>query len=170
MKSATQECKVAGSLEGLVTEFYQPLLKYFRRKTRDTQAAEDLTHDVVVRLARYDKDEISVPAALVFTIAGNVLRDWQKSFSRKDSRKSELNEEVLADDISSERILEARDELRRVEAALEEMGDRTRSIFILFRIERMSQSEIARIFRISVSAVEKHVAKATVRLVRELQR
>jgi len=98
------------------------------------------------------------------------LRDWQKSFSRKDSRKSELNEEVLADDISSERILEARDELRRVEAALEEMGDRTRSIFILFRIERMSQSEIARIFRISVSAVEKHVAKATVRLVRELQR
>ena len=44
---------------------------------------------------------------------------------------------------------------------LEELPDRRRQIFILYRIENVARQEIARAFNLSISSVEKEVARAT---------
>jgi RNA polymerase sigma-70 factor (ECF subfamily) len=51
-------------------------------------------------------------------------------------------------------------------AALEAMPARTRAIFLLFRLEHLRQAEIAGIYGISVSAVQKHLVRASAALVR----
>lgn len=48
--------------------------------------------------------------------------------------------------------------------ALEALGERTRDVFVLYRLEKMKHREIAALYGISVSSVEKYVARATERL------
>ena len=53
---------------------------------------------------------------------------------------------------------------------MEGLSERTRDIFILARIEHMHQRDIAKLFGISVSAVEKHVMKALSQIGKRLVR
>jgi RNA polymerase sigma-70 factor (ECF subfamily) len=57
-------------------------------------------------------------------------------------------------------VFAARARLRRVQEGLDQLPDRTRQIFILYRLEDMKCREIADRIGISESAVEKHIAKA----------
>jgi len=66
----------------------------------------------------------------------------------------------LVDEIEPERVLAGKDELRSVLLALESLSERTRDIFIAYRVDGFRRREIAENFGISVSAVEKHLAKA----------
>jgi len=49
---------------------------------------------------------------------------------------------------------------------LDELGVRTKSIFILFRLEGMKQKDIAELYGIGLSTVEKHVMMAVMHLAR----
>ncbi|EJL33401.1 RNA polymerase sigma factor, sigma-70 family [Novosphingobium sp. AP12] len=58
------------------------------------------------------------------------------------------------------RTLLAKEKLRRVSAILMTMPERTRSVFILSRLEGLRYAEIATRYAISVSAVQKHMLRA----------
>jgi RNA polymerase sigma factor (sigma-70 family) len=62
-------------------------------------------------------------------------------------------------------VLAARERLQKVLAGLESLGPRTREIFLLHRLDGLKYREIAAQLGITVSAVEKHIAKATLFLV-----
>jgi RNA polymerase sigma-70 factor (ECF subfamily) len=49
-------------------------------------------------------------------------------------------------------------------ACLDALDERTKNIFILFRLEGMRQKDIAAAYGISVSTVEKHVMAAVLHL------
>ena len=68
------------------------------------------------------------------------------------------------EDRDPERVLLARESYAEVLAALDELGQRTRDIYVLFRLESMKQKEIAALFGIARSTVEKEVMKATLHL------
>jgi RNA polymerase sigma-70 factor (ECF subfamily) len=68
--------------------------------------------------------------------------------------------QALSEDRHPERVLAGKDTLREFLEGLAALNERTRDIFILARIERMSQRDIAKLFGITVSAVEKHIMKA----------
>ena len=53
--------------------------------------------------------------------------------------------------------------------ALTELHPRTRDVFVLHRLEQMKQAEIAGLFGISVSSVEKHIARALEHLATRLE-
>ena len=57
-------------------------------------------------------------------------------------------------------MLIAREQLAEAEAALRDLGERTDLVFRRFRIEGVSQRDIADELGISLSAVEKHLQKA----------
>ena len=59
--------------------------------------------------------------------------------------------------------------LNRLNAGLAAMGDRTRSILLAQRVDGMSYVEIARREGISVSAVEKHIARGVLFLTQWMQ-
>ena len=63
------------------------------------------------------------------------------------------------DDPSPEQAMLARDELQRVQRAIEALPRQTRTAFILRRVEGLPQAEIARRMNLSEHTVEKHIAR-----------
>ena len=76
----------------------------------------------------------------------------------------EFREADSPEDFSPERVLLSEESLADVLRSLEELGELTRKIFILFRLENMKQKDIAALYGIGQSTVEKHVVKAVVHL------
>jgi RNA polymerase sigma-70 factor (ECF subfamily) len=65
-----------------------------------------------------------------------------------------------------EDVLASRERLRRVWEGLETLSERTREVFVMHRLEGRKYHEIAAALGISCSAVEKHMAKADLFLMR----
>lgn len=159
--------------EELDTRFRASLLAYFMRRTGNRQEAEDLTQETFARLIGSSSFEQADEAqAFVFRVASNLLRDRVRAAYRTrrfatlpiDAAGVEAFEPKLVEDIDPERVLIARQDLTEVLACLDELGERTRNIFILFRLEGMRQKEIAALYGIGLSTVEKHVMAATIKL------
>ncbi|HJP68017.1 MAG TPA: sigma-70 family RNA polymerase sigma factor, partial [Sphingomicrobium sp.] len=72
--------------------------------------------------------------------------------------------QVLDETGTPEETLLARDELQRLGETVADMPARVREVFVLRRIEGLSQRGVAERLGISVSTVEKHLAKAMLRL------
>jgi RNA polymerase sigma factor (sigma-70 family) len=99
--------------------------------------------------------------------AANLLKDRARlRQTRQTNAHASLDDpkakslQSLAEERDPERVLIGKDTLREFLKGLETLGERTRDIFILARIEHMHQRDIAKLFGISVSAVEKHIVKA----------
>jgi len=153
--------------------FRGPLMSFFLRRVRDPAEAEDLTQEVFAKLlTAAARGEIEDVDALVFVTAGNLLKDRGRKAARRAQASAgaidpalvrELTHEFV-EDRDPERVLLARESFAAVLAALDELGQRTRDIYVLFRLENMKQKEIAELFGIARSTVEKEVMKATLHL------
>lgn len=157
----------------LDARFHGPLMAFFLRRTRDYALAQDLTQETLLRvLASGQLGLIAQADGYVFTVAQNLLRDRKRVQARieptrfiplDDIGDSPLEHE-LAESRSPERVMMSKDSLADVLRTLNELGERTRDIFVLFRLERMKQKDIAALFGIGQSTVEKHVMRATLYL------
>lgn len=153
----------------LDAKFRVPLYAYFLRRVKNRAEAEDLTQEAFTRLARHpDKPHGTGAQAYIFTVAANLLTDRARA---RATRKADEHQTLgalyerdeprqLIDERTPERVLMAREALQNVMLALNELNERTRDIFVLSRLERMSYREISALYGISVSAVEKHIVKA----------
>lgn len=150
--------------EPRAAEFRSALIGYFRSRIAEPQEAEDLAHDVLVRLFR--RTGISDMRALpsyVFETANSVFVDWMRRNKARARRSHQALDEDLPDPavFACDRVLQSQEELRRVTASLYQLPERTRTIFILRRLEGMKHCEIASSLGVSLSTVEKHVHRAT---------
>jgi RNA polymerase sigma factor (sigma-70 family) len=160
--------------DDLDSRFRRPLLAYFLKRVHSLEEAEDLTQEAFIRLARHqDKTQSEGALAYVFTIASNLVKDRARlHVARQTSGHRSLGshiEDVIAapqliEDRTPERVIIGQETLKDVVGALEELGERTRDIFILSRLENMKHRDIAALHGITVSAVEKHVMKALAHL------
>jgi RNA polymerase sigma factor (sigma-70 family) len=168
--------KTSGILKvTLDARFRAPLMAYFLRRTRNRTEAEDLTQETFIRLIRSESFENADEAnAYVFRVASNLLRDRARAAIRMKRIPVSPLELVspsdltsgLSEDCGPERVLIGRESLSEVLGALDELGDRTKSVFILFRLEGMRQKEIAALYSMGLSTVEKHVMLAVLHLAR----
>jgi RNA polymerase sigma factor (sigma-70 family) len=157
----------------LATRFQKPLLTFFLRRIRDRTLAEDLTQDVLLKVVRAcERGQIERADSYVFKVAINLLRDQRRRAQRAgpavflpiEADSDGHLESELVEAISPERVLLSEDSLADVLRSLGELGELTRNIFILFRLENMKQKDIAALYGIGQSTVEKHVVKAVVHL------
>ena len=167
---AGQENELRARLDA---RFRGPLMSFFTRRVGDRAEAEDLTQEVFVRLIGSNSlENIENADAFVFKVASNLLRDRSRKLLRSRGHAAlPLDEAVInelaqefVEDRGPERVLLGKERLADVLAALDELGERTRNIFILFRLENMKQKDIAAVYGISSSTVEKHVMKAVMHL------
>jgi RNA polymerase sigma factor (sigma-70 family) len=157
----------------LGARFQRPLMSFFLRRIKDRSLAEDLTQDVLLKVVRAcERGQIARADSYVFKVAINLLRDHRRRSLRtgpslflsiEEDRDGHL-ESQLVEAISPERVLLSEESLADVLRSLEELGELTRNIFILFRLENMKQKDIAALYGIGQSTVEKHVVKAVVHL------
>lgn len=133
------------------------------RATRGSDAAEDYLHTAFLRLEEYrKKGEVQNPAGFLVRAAVNIAADEARRPVRRDADARPVDEflDIADSEPLADEVFAARTRLERVKAGLAELSPRTREIFLMHRVEGLKYREIAAELGITVSAVEKHVAKA----------
>ena len=144
------------------------LIRFFRRRVPDAFEVDDLVQEVFLRLVvRGNLESVDHVQGYIFQTAASVLADRHR---RRTVRQADAHvpfdpEEHGEADFDAEHMLLDKERLRAVVAALMALPERTRAIFILRRLEGFRIADIATRLGVSVSAVEKHMIRATQHLI-----
>jgi RNA polymerase sigma-70 factor (ECF subfamily) len=160
------------ALKDLSERFRPALIGYFRRRIKDPAEAEDLAQEVFLRmLRRGNVSALEDVRAYLFETASSVLVDrMRRAAVRRRSEHETFDPQIHADeDFPSERVFIGQEALSRASVALLELPERTRTIFILRRLEGMRYADISRRLGVSVSAVEKHMMRAVAHLTERMK-
>lgn len=150
------------------------LKAFFRRGGSSLADAEDLASDVLVRLIGPNRKEDQQTDAYAFAIARNLQRDGQRRSAVRRMHGWSADADIVPllhagnDALDAERVLISRQDAAMLVEGLGELGERTRTIFLLYRLEGWTQREIAAQLGLSISAVEKNVAKAMAHLTKKV--
>jgi RNA polymerase sigma factor, sigma-70 family len=151
----------------IVPQLRPALLQYFRRKTGNTTEAEDLTQEVLLRALLHTTWKTPEQAkGYIFRIAINYWRDRKRRAATHgiSTEWNEITGQALGTQNPPECVLVVREELDQVAAALEELNVRTRTVLMLIKLEQMRIASVAEMLGISVSAVNKHLARGLAHL------
>lgn len=128
--------------------------------------AEDLLQELWLRAVTADSGPIAKPLSYLYRTAHNLALERYRQAARAQRRDQDWRESVsetiagVSDEPSAERVLVGRERLRLAEETLLALGQRTATVFRRYRIEGVSQRDIAAELGISLSAVEKDLQKA----------
>jgi RNA polymerase sigma factor (sigma-70 family) len=131
-----------------------------RRILLSTHELDDMVAEVMTRAyATENWENVTTGRAYLFTIARNLVIDTARR-NKVVSFETIADLELLGGENNIEAQLHAREALRQVETIVESLPPQCRRVFILRRIHEKSMLEIAEEMSLSVSTVEKHLAKA----------
>ncbi|HWI86440.1 MAG TPA: sigma-70 family RNA polymerase sigma factor [Sphingomonas sp.] len=156
---------VASGLCAVLLANRAPLLRFLRARGAG-EDAEDVMQELWLKIERLQpQGPIGDPRAYLFCMADNLMHDRGRAAMRRLRREHAWGEAGYGptgqdEAPSAERALAARQRLGQVELALASLGARSQAIFRRFRIDGISQVNIAREEGISLSAVEKHLQRA----------
>lgn len=158
-------------LDSLYRSERPSLVRMFARNQASAEDADDLAQEAFLRLAgaQNGASQIAKPIWYLRQISRNLLKDRAKAGYRlvDPTDNVELEQTILDSDELAR--LEARDSLRRIEAAMHRLKPRTREIFLAHRLDGMSYGEIAERTGMSVKGVEKQMSKAIAALGRAME-
>jgi RNA polymerase sigma-70 factor (ECF subfamily) len=155
----------------VAAEYRSPLLRFFQRRVGPGEDADDLVQDVFSRLAAQDLASIRNIQGYVFQVAANVLRDKARRASVRSIMSATPDGFDIEDEagFSPERILQSREALQILVAAIYELPEKVRMVFSHYHFDGVAQVEIARRMGLSLSTVEKHMAMANSHLLLRLR-
>ena len=138
------------------------------RVLRDRAQAEEVTQEVYVdawrHATRFDPDTGGA-AGWLNTIAHRKAVDRVRSVERsvaRDQRHHDMEDQVRDDDVSE--LIVARDEGRRVRAALDQLPESQRTVVQLAYFEGRSQREVAEFLEIPLGTAKTRIRDALRRL------
>ena len=152
------------SVDRLTRRYHGVLVRYFGRRGVDTGDAQDLAQEVFERLSRPEVlARIERVDGYLFGTAANLAVEY---FRRRQVRQAHPAADFAeslhrGEEFAPDRLLEGRQELDLIVAALNEMPERMRHIFILARLENLPRAEIALRLGISKRLVEQQITLAT---------
>lgn len=140
------------------------LVRRVARFTGRADEAEEFLQSAFVRLMEYrDRHTVENESAFLVRTAVNIAVDEsrRRRVRAEADPPAELLSQIADDQPLQDEVLLARERLKRVRAALAALSPRTREIYLMHRLDGLKFREIAAELGISVSAVEKHIAKAS---------
>lgn len=168
---------LARNEEDLLAELYRSespkLVRILSRRTSSRDDAQDLVQDVFFRFARLRRtwpSSLERPQAYLRRIANNLLKDRAKADFRHSAALHIVADEEELPGPDQHRLLESRDMLRRLEAAMMRLRPKTREIFVAHRIDGLTYAEIAERTGLTVKGVETQMSRALAQLDRMLNR
>lgn len=129
-------------------------------------AAEDLLHELWIRVRTPRGGPIAAPLAYLYRAAHNLMLDRHRAVRQAARRDNDWSDAVGAtvagqsDAPSGERVLIAREEARMAARALEAIGERAAAVFRRHRIDGITQRAIADEMGVSLSTVESDLRQA----------
>lgn len=136
-------------------KYYPKVLSFLRSFLQSYDDAEDVAQSVFVRLwiVRHTLVDVKRISAFLFRMTTNMAINWSKS------RKTHID--LAFGDLPyqpmTEENLDADLRFARIMCAVNRMPDRRRKVFMLSRVEGLSNSEIAERMNISKKTVENHM-------------
>ncbi|VFR16742.1 FIG006045: Sigma factor, ECF subfamily [plant metagenome] len=153
----------------MASEYYQDLLRFCRRLTRDIDAARDAVQETYARflaLQQQGGQAVRQPGALLRRIARNLLVDEHRRANlRLHADLDGLAEEEQPMAPAASQPEQAACSSQAVTAYLDAIAalpPRCREAFLLHVLDGLPQAEIARRMGVSVSMVEKHLVRGMV--------
>lgn len=142
-----------------------------RRRAPTREDAEDAVQEAFLRLSQFESSAIvrNEKAFLVRASKNRILDDLRKARVRQHKRGFVLQESSSNFQSPQDEAMMQRERLKRIEALIATMPRKTRDVFVLHRIEGLTYAEIAQRTGVSVSAVEKSIARAMLILVQGLE-
>lgn len=145
-----------------------------RRRGCTSHDADDLVQEAYLKLVGYELDhQVVRPDAFMMRTALNLAIDAHRM--QRNHGESVLLEEMTTDELvfadpspTAEATVLARERIARLSDSVAGLKARTRDIYLAHLIEGLSYQEIAAKHRLSVSAVEKHMARATMAVMRSM--
>lgn len=141
-----------------------------RRGVPDDEA-DDLVHEAYLRLEGYGR-QATVRSREAFLVSAAVNLSIDHARRRERSPFDELArdlESVPAATAGPDEILSARMRLKRLDEGISQLPERTRRILLMRRLDGADYRRIAEAEGMSVAAVEKQVARATLTLMNWMQ-
>lgn len=149
--------------QGITAHLWDKLKKHLERKIADKVKAEDYLNSAYVKMREYQEDHtVANETAFLHRTACNLAIDDQRSARVRLAAPVCVSEFVELRDNNPlpDEVLIVRERLAYVRARLMQLPARTREIFLMHRLDGMKHREIGETLGISISAVEKHIAKA----------
>jgi len=139
------------------------LKRYLRRFIRSREAADDLAQEAFLRaFAAESRQAIEVPKAFLFKVARNLaLNELARQSTMAIEPLGDFEgQEVLEDSnqAAADDVVESRERIRLLARAIAALPPQCAKVFILRKMQGLSQKEIAVRLNISVRTVENHVA------------
>ena len=153
----------APNIEDLARTYSPALKRFFERRIIEHSDIDDLVQEVFLRLARRgDLLTVTNLGGYIFQTAANILRDrLRRRLSHQVSDHRLIDEGCVEDAaFSPERVLLGKEAVDRLSEGVRKLPARTGQVFILCRIDELPYAEIAKQLGISVSSVDKHMARA----------
>ena len=135
------------------------------RRGVSEEDADELVQDAFLKIEHYEQSHAArSKEALLVTAAVNLSIDRARQRARAPF-VDHADVQAIADHAPDPaQIVEAQARLRHAAEGLEQLSERTRRILLKRRLENLSFAEIAASEGMSVAAVEKQVARATLQL------
>lgn len=159
-------------VDALYRKYSRALSTFLIRGRVEPDEAADIVQETYCRVQQgADVDSIRNPRAFLFRVASNIR------FNERKRRRSIVERDLIdidGVDIPSEapsayRSFQGEQDLELVRAAFEELNDTCREAFVMNRFEGLTFVQIAARLDISVSMVEKHVARAVSHMKKRLE-
>ncbi len=149
----------------IITDMLRKARRAVLRQGIADQDADELVHEAFLKVEAYQRlHAVQSQEALLVRTAVNLSIDRQRRAGRLPLADGAMLHEIPDTSPDPVRIMEARARLRQVAAGLDRLPERTRRVLLKRRLENMSHAEIAASEGMTVAAVEKLVARATLQL------
>ncbi|WP_076592069.1 sigma-70 family RNA polymerase sigma factor [Herminiimonas arsenitoxidans] len=145
----------------LYTDHHGWLQSWLRRKLGNAFDAADLAHDTFVRvMSNRNVTHLREPRGYLVTIAHGLVIDRFRRQALENAYLEALAMYPESEAISQETHAIIIETLVAIDRMLDELGSRTRQIFMLAQIEELRYVDIARRLGISLPTVKKHLVRA----------
>ncbi|WOC26198.1 sigma-70 family RNA polymerase sigma factor [Pseudoalteromonas sp. N1230-9] len=146
----------------ILERYYAEVLNYISRSIGCREKAQNIVQEAYLRLLNHttkNPDHNSTQhRALFFTTAKNIVIDhYRKNQKISNDEEQEL---IAPVDYEPEKKLAAQQQLDLLYKSIEQLPQKTKQAFVLYKFKNLSQPQIAVQMNISVSMVEKHLATA----------
>jgi len=156
-----------------LTDHFHRLRGLLRRRGRTREETEDCIQEAYLKVIHYLQQggEIKEPEAFLVRSVLNLARDLRER-EHAELYVAQPVEELDLVDFSAgpDDLLVAEQCADRLIKAWDSLGPRTQQVYYLHRVNGIPYAQIARTLRISVSAVEKAIARALTTLGKEARR
>ncbi|WIW89573.1 RNA polymerase sigma factor [Sphingobium sp. V4] len=139
------------------------LVRFFRKRLRSPDEAEDLAQETLTRFLRASPvTQILTPQAYLKRIAGNLLRDRAESASSRLADLSVPLDESMEPQTpyDQHRELVGREELEHFNVVLQQLKPRTLEIFLMCRVDGYTYKEAAKKLGMTLFGIKWHMLKA----------